>query len=60
VALSQAATEATGGKKKLPRNQDKIRPNTTTFHLFTEQHVSTDLGHLQVHNSYFLKHLAVL
>jgi hypothetical protein len=24
---------------------------------FTEQHVSTNLGHLQVHDSYFSKHI---
>jgi hypothetical protein len=39
------------------QNQDKMRPNTTTFSLFAEQHVSTKLGHLQVYNSYSLNHI---
>jgi hypothetical protein len=30
-----------------------MRLNTNMFRLFREQHVSTDVGHLQVNNSYF-------
>jgi hypothetical protein len=39
------------------QDQDTIRLNTTRFHLFTKQYVSTDLGHLQFHDSYFAIHI---
>jgi hypothetical protein len=43
----------------IEQNQDKICLNSTTFHLLTEQHVSTDLGHISGSKSLFFENICV-